>query len=63
MNLLDERPLGMVMKLAVLAFNKQFLALDVWISKKVEENGTEFVDACVYFLKDRLPEMTSSFSK
>ena len=53
----------MVIKLAVLAFNKQFLALDLWISKKVEENGAEFIDACVYFLKDRLPEMTSSFSK
>lgn len=55
--LLNATAFSFVIDLACLASRRQFLKLDKWIGDKLRENGEPFAQACVVFLRRRMPQL------
>ncbi|KAK2193621.1 hypothetical protein NP493_11g11020 [Ridgeia piscesae] len=61
--LLNATPFAFVIDLACLAFRREYLKLDKWLSDKIREHGEAFVQACVHFLKRRCPQLVGDALK
>lgn len=55
--LLNAQSFPFVIDLACLAYRREFLKLDKWLSDKIREHGEEFVSAAVKFLQRRCPQL------
>ncbi|CAH1270308.1 CNOT1 [Branchiostoma lanceolatum] len=55
--LLNGTPFAFVIDLACLASRREYLKLDKWLTDKIREHGEPFIQACVTFLKRRVPQV------
>ncbi|XP_076065903.1 CCR4-NOT transcription complex subunit 1 isoform X3 [Oratosquilla oratoria] len=55
--LLNAQPFPFVIDLACLAYRREFLKLDKWLTDKIREHGEAFISACVKFLQRRCPQL------
>ncbi|XP_064089393.1 CCR4-NOT transcription complex subunit 1-like [Macrobrachium nipponense] len=55
--LLNAQPFSVVVDLACLAYRREFLKLDKWLTDKIREHGEAFISACVKFLQKRCPQL------
>lgn len=55
--LLNAQPFPFVVDLACLAYRREFLKLDKWLTDKIREHGEAFISACVKFLQRRCPQL------
>ncbi|XP_042855455.1 CCR4-NOT transcription complex subunit 1-like isoform X4 [Penaeus japonicus] len=55
--LLNAQPFPFVIDLACLAYRREFLKLDKWLTDKIREHGEAFISACVKFLQRRCPHL------
>ncbi|OTF70388.1 CCR4-NOT transcription complex subunit 1-like protein, partial [Euroglyphus maynei] len=51
--LLSSNTYSFVIDLACFASRREYLKLDKWLNDKITQNGPQFVDACIQFLKKR----------
>lgn len=55
--LLNAQPFPFVVDLACLAYRREFLKLDKWLTDKIRDHGEPFISACVKFLQRRCPQL------
>ncbi|KAG7168806.1 CCR4-NOT transcription complex subunit 1-like 2, partial [Homarus americanus] len=57
--LLNAQSFPFVVDLACLAYRREFLKLDKWLTDKIREHGEPFISSCVKFLQRRCPQLLS----
>nr|XP_027201805.1 CCR4-NOT transcription complex subunit 1-like [Dermatophagoides pteronyssinus] len=51
--LLSSNTYSFVIDLACFASRREYLKLDKWLNDKITQNGSQFIEACIQFLKKR----------
>ncbi|KAB7502971.1 CCR4-NOT transcription complex subunit 1 [Armadillidium nasatum] len=55
--LLNAQPFSFVIDLACLAYRREYLNLEKWLTGKIRDHGEIFVSNCVKFLQRRCPQL------
>ncbi|KAK8742070.1 hypothetical protein OTU49_002091, partial [Cherax quadricarinatus] len=55
--LLNAQSFPFVVDLACLAYRREFLKLDKWLTDKIREHGEPFISSCIKFLQRRCPQL------
>ncbi|XP_013777158.1 CCR4-NOT transcription complex subunit 1-like, partial [Limulus polyphemus] len=62
-DLMNSTSFPFVIDLACMAYRREYVKLDTWLSEKIEEHGERFIQACVSFLKRHCPKMMGELVK